>query len=142
MAWQVPGFLPGDLVAAEDLSSRQFRLVRMASDNAVELADTEGGFAIGILLNAPAAGAAAAVEMAGISRLVAGEARWGWVPSGHTHTHDGGCLDCDNGARGAAAHGNACGPPAPARRRTALAACCEHGDTSYSTRLSGLWPAL
>ena len=74
MAWQVPGFLPGDLVAAEDLSSRQFRLVRMASDNAVELADTEGGFAIGILLNAPAAGAAAAVEMAGISRLVAGEA--------------------------------------------------------------------
>ena len=74
MAWQVPGFVPGGLVAAEDLSSRQFRLVRVAGDNRVELVDADGGFAIGVLQNAPASGAAAAVEMAGVSKLVAGEA--------------------------------------------------------------------
>lgn len=74
MAWQVPGFLPGGLVAAEDLSGGQFRLVAIDADNAVALVSASGGHAVGVLQNRPAAGEAASVEMLGITKAVAGGA--------------------------------------------------------------------
>jgi len=72
MAWQVPGYRPGGLVAAADLSGKQFHLVALTAANAVGAVAASGGLAIGILQNRPAAGEAATVEMSGVSKAVAG----------------------------------------------------------------------
>ena len=52
-------------VAGEDLSAKQFKFVTLESDGQVDVADSAGENCIGILLNAPAAGAAATVAISG-----------------------------------------------------------------------------
>lgn len=66
------------LEAGGDLSADQFHFVTMASDGQVDLS-TNGADAIGVLLNDPeAAGRAAEVAIAGMTRVEAG----GGLPAG------------------------------------------------------------
>lgn len=57
-------------VAAEDLSSHQYRFVHQASDSTVDLMDSATEFPIGILQNAPESGEVAVVRVSGTSKLV------------------------------------------------------------------------
>ena len=59
-------------VAGEDLSAKQFKLVTLESDGQVDVADSAGDNCIGILLNAPNAGAAATVAISGKVMVEAG----------------------------------------------------------------------
>ncbi len=52
-------------VAGEDLAAKQFEFVTLESDGQVDVADSAGENCIGILLNAPTAGAAATVAISG-----------------------------------------------------------------------------
>ena len=52
-------------VAGEDLSAKQFKFVTLESDGQVDVANAAGENCIGILLNAPTAGAAATVAISG-----------------------------------------------------------------------------
>lgn len=54
--------------AAEDLSNDQYRFVVLTSNNTVRRPDSETEVALGILQNAPAAGGAAVVRIAGVSK--------------------------------------------------------------------------
>ena len=58
-------------VAGEDLSAKQFKFVTL-SDGQVDVADSAGENCIGILLNAPTAGAAATVAISGKVMVEAG----------------------------------------------------------------------
>lgn len=60
--------------AAEDLASDQFRFVVLDATGKVRRPDSETEVAVGILQNAPGAGEAAAVRLAGVSKLEAAEA--------------------------------------------------------------------
>jgi len=62
------------LLAAEDLSSHQYRFVHMASDTTVDLLDSGTEFPIGILQNAPESGEVAVVRIDGTSKLVMNDA--------------------------------------------------------------------
>jgi len=57
-------------VAAEDLSSYQYRFVHQATDTTVDLMDGATEFPIGILQNAPESGETAVVRITGTSKLV------------------------------------------------------------------------
>ena len=74
MAWEIPLFKPGGLVAASDLSANQFYCVKISADNTVALCDTDGEVFDGILQDKPTSGLAANVMMAGISKVECGEA--------------------------------------------------------------------
>lgn len=77
MTYEVPLFMPGALLADEDLSANQFHAVVMdVTDNDVILAGA-GVKALGILQNKPANGEEAQVMVAGVSKLVAGTATGG-----------------------------------------------------------------
>ncbi len=58
-------------VAAEDLSSHQYRFVHQANDTTVDLLDSGTEFPVGILQNAPESGETAVVRIDGTSKLVA-----------------------------------------------------------------------
>ena len=57
-------------LAAEDLSSYQYRFVHQASDTTVDLMDGATEYPIGILQNAPESGQEAIVRVTGTSKLV------------------------------------------------------------------------
>ena len=57
-------------LAAEDLSSYQYRFVHQASDTTVDLMDGATEYPIGILQNAPESGQEAIVRLEGTSKLV------------------------------------------------------------------------
>ena len=57
-------------LAAEDLSSYQYRFVHQASDTTVDLMDGATEYPIGILQNAPESGQEAIVRLDGTSKLV------------------------------------------------------------------------
>lgn len=59
-------------VAGESLAAAQFKFVTLESDGQVDLADSAGENCIGILLNSPAAGAAATVALTGKVMVTAG----------------------------------------------------------------------
>jgi len=82
--------------AGSDLSAKQYRFVDMASDAAVDAVSAAGGDAIGVLQNDPAAGKAATVAVAGVSKVVLG----GTVAAGARVQADG------NGAAITAASGD------------------------------------
>jgi hypothetical protein len=69
--FEVPGFKPGVLVAAADLSSYQYRAVKLNTSGEVALCGA-GEAAIGILQNKPVAGEACEIDMDGISKAVMG----------------------------------------------------------------------
>jgi hypothetical protein len=60
-------------VAGEDLSAAQFHFVTLESDGNVDLADSAGENCVGVLLNNPAAAAAATVAMTGKVMVEAGD---------------------------------------------------------------------
>ena len=57
-------------LAAEDLSSQQYRFVHQATDTTVDLMDSATEYPIGILQNAPESGEVAVVRIEGTSKLV------------------------------------------------------------------------
>lgn len=57
-------------VAAEDLSSMQYRFVHQASDTTVDMVDSATEYPVGILQNAPESGEIAVVRVTGTSKLV------------------------------------------------------------------------
>ena len=59
-------------VAGESLAAAQFKFVTLESDGQVDVADSAGENCIGILLNAPTAGAAATVAISGKVMVEAG----------------------------------------------------------------------
>jgi len=59
-------------VAGEDLSAAQFKFVTLEADGQIDLADSAGERALGVLLNKPTAGAAATVAMTGKVMVEAG----------------------------------------------------------------------
>ena len=59
-------------VAGEDLSAKQFKFVTLESDGQVDLADSAGENCIGVLLNNPAAAAAATVAVSGKVMVTSG----------------------------------------------------------------------
>lgn len=73
MSWELP-LLVLPMVAGESLTADQFTFVKVSADNTVVGCGTLGERALGILQNDPASGAEAAVMVAGVSKLVAGEA--------------------------------------------------------------------
>ena len=87
MAWEIPLFDMGNLVAASNLAAKQYFCVKINSSGQVALCDTDGEVVDGILQNKPGSGVAAAVRMAGVSKLEAGETLaagdlWGTDSSG------------------------------------------------------------
>ena len=60
-------------IAAADLSSYQYRFVKLTADNTVNVCGA-GEQAIGVLQNKPIAGAAARVRVFGVSRITNGTA--------------------------------------------------------------------
>ncbi len=75
MAFELAGFKPPGLVAAADLSTKQFYFVKKnATDKQVALCDTDGEIPFGVLQNKPnAVGAAAELVTFGITKVIAGE---------------------------------------------------------------------
>jgi hypothetical protein len=68
MGYEIPVLKPGTLLAAADLSTYQFRCVKMTTtDNTVNLSGA-GEAAIGILQNEPTAGQSVEIELLGISK--------------------------------------------------------------------------
>ena len=63
------GGLDVSFIAAEDLSSYQYRFVHQANDTQVDLLDSGSEYAVGILQNAPALGEIAVVRLEGVSKL-------------------------------------------------------------------------
>lgn len=59
-------------VAGESLAAAQFKFVTLESDGQVDLADAAGENCIGVLLNNPAAGAAATVAVSGKVMVTSG----------------------------------------------------------------------
>jgi hypothetical protein len=59
-------------VAGESLAAAQFKFVTLESDGQVDLADSAGENCIGVLLNNPAAGAAATVAVSGKVMVTSG----------------------------------------------------------------------
>ena len=59
-------------VAGESLAAAQFKFVTLESDGQVDLADSAGENCIGVLLNNPAAGAAATVAISGKVMVTSG----------------------------------------------------------------------
>jgi autotransporter translocation and assembly factor TamB len=59
-------------IAGEDLSSSQFKFVTLEADGQVDLADSAGERALGVLLNKPTSGKAATVAMTGKVMIEAG----------------------------------------------------------------------
>lgn len=74
MAFEIPGFKPGNFVAGADLSAHQYKFVTLNSSGLVILCNASSN-PIGILQDKPAAsGRSAEVMCSGISKLIAGEA--------------------------------------------------------------------
>lgn len=60
-------------LAAEDISSHQYRFITIASDTTVQLANGATEYPIGILQNAPTSGEVAVVRVIGTSKLIAND---------------------------------------------------------------------
>ncbi len=73
MATEVPTLVLS-YTAAADLSGKQYRAVKFTADNTVNVCAAETDIPCGILQNAPASGASAAVMHLGRSKVNSGEA--------------------------------------------------------------------
>lgn len=75
MAYEIPGFKPGTLVAGADLSALQYRFVKLNASGQVVAITADTDQPIGILQDKPAAaGRSAEVMCNGISKLVGAQA--------------------------------------------------------------------
>ena len=74
MAYEQPIALHGTFAASADLSTHQYKLVKISGANAVTVSAAATDASIGILQNKPASGQDAVVCTIGISKAVAGAA--------------------------------------------------------------------
>lgn len=74
MAYEVPLHKPPVGLAAADLSTHQFKFVKVTGANAVNITTAGTDFAIGVLQNKPVLGQACEVETQGTTKVVAGAA--------------------------------------------------------------------
>lgn len=74
MAFEQPLFKPAALTASADLSTKQFRFVKMSGALTVDVCGVDGEFAVGVLQNKPTSGKEATVETDGIAKVVCSEA--------------------------------------------------------------------
>lgn len=75
MAFQQESDFTVSLEAAADLSTHQYKLVKVTGAMQVNIATAATDFAVGVLQNKPSAvGQSATVQCAGISKLIAGAA--------------------------------------------------------------------
>jgi len=73
MAYELTG-IDISFLAAEDLSSMQYRFIHLASDTTVDMVDSATEYPAGILQNAPESGEVAVVRVTGVSKLVMNDA--------------------------------------------------------------------
>jgi hypothetical protein len=71
MAYEGAQIKLGNLVAAADLSAKQFHFVKLASATTVNVCDAITDKPIGILQNTPTSGQSAEIAIFGISKVVA-----------------------------------------------------------------------
>lgn len=74
MSIQVPGRCVGVCTAAADLSTHQFKFVKVTAAFAVNLTSVAGEAVYGVLQNNPISGQAAEIMRDGITKVVAGAA--------------------------------------------------------------------
>lgn len=88
MATEQTGFSVGSMVAAADLSAKQYFCVKKnTTNNEVALCSVDGEVVMGVLQNKPGDGIAADVQMSGVTKIECGEALaagdlWGTDSSG------------------------------------------------------------
>jgi hypothetical protein len=70
MAFEVTCFDLGTQKAGADLTTHQYKWVKLNSSGDVVLCDTDGEIALGVLQNVPESGEAASVRIQGVSKLV------------------------------------------------------------------------
>lgn len=74
MATEQTGFSVGSMVAAADLSAKQYFIVKKnTTNNQVALCSVDGEIFIGVLQNKPVSGIAADVQMSGVTKVECGE---------------------------------------------------------------------
>lgn len=73
MALEQPGFMVGFLLAAADLSAKQFLAVKVDNTGKIAVAGA-GDHAIGVLQDTPASGEPGCVMLDGVTKMVAGGA--------------------------------------------------------------------
>ena len=70
MAYEIPGFVLGTLLAGDDLSAAQYRFVNLADGDAIGLA-TAAAQPMGTLNNAPEEGGVCEIVTSGVAKVVA-----------------------------------------------------------------------
>jgi hypothetical protein len=73
MAFEIPGFAPGGGVSAADLSTHQFKFVKMTSTG-INLATSGTDVVVGVLQNKPTTGQVCELMAVGQSKVIAGAA--------------------------------------------------------------------
>ena len=68
MAYEIPGFVLGTLLAGDDLSAQQYRFVSITDGDAVGLA-AAAGQPLGVLNNAPAEGGVCEIVTSGVAKV-------------------------------------------------------------------------
>lgn len=88
MAWELPSFNIGNLVANASMASNQYKCVKgTTTNNTFALCDTDGEPVLGVLQDKPDSGAAGDVMALGVTKVVAAETLtagdfWGTGASG------------------------------------------------------------
>ena len=72
MAIEIAGEDIGFMTAAADLSAKQYFIVDVSADKAVNLASSAGQAVLGVLQNDPVSGATALVRTSGVSKVEVG----------------------------------------------------------------------
>lgn len=72
MSYEIPGHPKAPSIAAADLTSKQFRFVKLTGDDVVNVCSAVTDVPCGVLQDKPQSGAAADVMTLGLSKLVAG----------------------------------------------------------------------
>jgi hypothetical protein len=103
MAWELPGFNIGNLVADVAMTSHQFKCVKMSTtNNTFSLCDTDGEVVLGVLQDKPGAGEAGDIMSLGVTKVVAAETltagdTWGTDGSGLAKKVEGTVTGADVG---------------------------------------------
>jgi hypothetical protein len=105
MAWQLPSFCIGNLIAAASMASNQFHCVKADStNNQFALCDTDGEVVLGVLQDNPASGEAGDIMCLGVTKVVVGTGEtlvagqtWGVDANGEAKTIEGTVTGADVG---------------------------------------------
>lgn len=105
MAWQLPAFNIGNLVANASMASNQFHCVKAHTvDNQFALCSVDGEVVLGVLQDDPASGIAGDIMVLGVTKVVVGSGEtlvagqtWGTDASGEAKTVEGSITGADLG---------------------------------------------